>query len=608
MKNSIFSKFSLALLLSATTAFSSVAADEVRIPENRVIYECFVRNFSSEGTFKGVERQVDRLADLGVDVIWLMPIYKLGDKDKIGAYSSPYAVKDYKAVNPDMGSEADLRSLISKCHAAGMEVWFDWVGNHTSTDNVWVSSHPEYYGNRFTHPYGWNDVYQLDVNNAAMHEAMIDAMQYWVSNFDIDGYRCDYASGPSEQFWQKATSRVLKNGKRIGWLAEDDSRPELVSRGYFDYNYAWAFHDRLLDFAGNGNVQNLRNACTELNSGSAYNGRSRMVYLSNHDVVQDKGGTEDRLFGKYLRPLTVLEFTVYGMPLLYNGQEIGYSSGSVSLGEKRSINWNNPDQEMTALIKTLAEVKHSQPALRTSSMNGSYSNLTTDHDNAVLAYKRSYGSDNVVVMLNMTSFAQTFSVTSNLPQGTYRDVFSGAVVDFSRPGTFSLPATGYSLWVSAPGATPTPGETQPTQSSTIYVQNNSGWGNVYLYGWANGEPEILGGWPGMKSTGTRIIDGIEFLTFPIPYCNVSYNFIFNNNQGSQFDAFSFTPNADKYVRITNNSSTDLAISGVDKIEDVEEMGVPSRYFTLTGLPVEAPERGNIYIKVSPTGKSAKVKY
>ena len=158
MKNSIFSKFSLALLLSATTAFSSVAADEVRIPENRVIYECFVRNFSSEGTFKGVERQVDRLADLGVDVIWLMPIYKLGDKDKIGSYSSPYAVKDYKAVNPDMGSEADLRSLISKCHAAGMEVWFDWVGNHTSTDNVWVTSHPEYYGNRFTHPYGWNDV------------------------------------------------------------------------------------------------------------------------------------------------------------------------------------------------------------------------------------------------------------------------------------------------------------------------------------------------------------------------------------------------------------------------------------------------------------------
>lgn len=607
MKISTIFKLTLSLLLAGLLTGRAEAAESVRVPENRVIYECFVRNFSPEGTFKGVEKQVGRLADLGVDVIWLMPIYKLGDKDKIGSYSSPYAVKDYKAVNPDMGTEADLRSLIKAIHDAGMEVWFDWVGNHTSTDNVWVSSHPEYYGNKFIHPYGWNDVWQLDVNNAAMHDAMIDAMQYWVDNFDIDGYRCDYASGPTETFWSKATSRVLKNGKRIAWLAEDDSKPALVSKGYFDYNYAWAFHDRLLDFTGNGNVSNLRNACVELNSGSAYNGRSRMVYLSNHDVVQDKGGTEDRLFGKYLKPLTVLEFTVYGMPLLYNGQEIGYSSGAVSLGDKRPIDWSRPDTEMSALIKTLAEVKHTEPALRTGSQNGSFSPLQTDKDNTIFAYKRTSGNENVVVMLNLSNFTQTFNISGNLPKGIFRDVFSQRVVDFSKSSTFSLPAMGYSLWVSDPNGTPSGDDDIKEEISTIYVENKSGWNPLYLYAWANGEPELLGSWPGLKSTGTRTIDGREFLVFPMPRCEVRYNFIFNNNSGSQFDAFSFTPSQDKYVSITSSSSTDVQISsGLGVIGVDEEEG--ARYFTLTGLEVETPAPGNIYIRVSGTGKAVKVKF
>ena len=136
------------------------AADDVRIPENRVIYEVFVRNFSPAGNFAGVEAQIPRLKELGVDVIWLMPIYKLGDIGKWGTYSSPYAIKDYKAIDPDNGDAAQLHSLVNTIHAHGMEIWFDWVGNHTSKDNVWVSSHPEYYGNNFYSPNGWNDVYQ----------------------------------------------------------------------------------------------------------------------------------------------------------------------------------------------------------------------------------------------------------------------------------------------------------------------------------------------------------------------------------------------------------------------------------------------------------------
>ncbi len=142
----------------AATSLGAWAAEDVRIPENRVIYEIFVRNFSPEGNFKGVEAQVPRLKELGVDVVWLMPIYKLGDIGKWGTYSSPYAVKDYKAIDPDNGTAEDLRSLISAIHANGMEVWFDWVGNHTSKDNVWVEEHPSFYGKSFTSPNGWTSI------------------------------------------------------------------------------------------------------------------------------------------------------------------------------------------------------------------------------------------------------------------------------------------------------------------------------------------------------------------------------------------------------------------------------------------------------------------
>lgn len=436
---------------------------EERVPENRVIYEVFVRNFSPEGNLKGVEAQIPRLKDLGVDVVWLMPIYELGDTGKWGSYSSPYAIKDYTKIDPDNGTEDDLRSLVKTIHDNSMEIWFDWVGNHTSMDNVWVKSHPEFYSKEngdFVHPFGgvWKDVYELDRDSEKMQDEMVKAMQYWVDNFDIDGYRCDYASGPSPELWRKASERVLKNGKRIGWLAEDSSKPSLVKNGYFDYNYCWDFQEKVLKHFANDSVQNLqklREACMLLaNEGltegeskapddtitNPYEGRSRMVYLVNHDVLQDQGGSEDIVYHKYLKPLTVLQFTVYGMPLIYNGQEIQYKSGGrVSLAEKTPIDWSRPDTTMTDLIKTLTRLKHTQTALRTGKQNGSLTNLTTTEDDAVYAYKRSLGDENVVVILNFSDEDKKFSIISDLPQGVYKDALTGNAVDFSSSPTFELP-------------------------------------------------------------------------------------------------------------------------------------------------------------------------
>lgn len=443
---------------------TNVSNEDERVPENRVIYEVFVRNFSPEGNLKGVEAQIPRLKELGIDVVWLMPIYELGDTAKWGTYSSPYSIKNYTKIDPDNGTEQDLRDLVKTIHDNGMEIWFDWVGNHTSMDNVWVSSHPEFYtrnGDGFVHPFGglWKDVYELDRDNEDMQDEMIKCMQYWVDNFDIDGFRCDYASGPSPELWRKASERVLKNGKRVAWLAEDSSKPMLVKNGYFDYNYCWDFQEKVLKkFANeqNPDIDKLRKECEMLaNTGliseesealgdtilNPYNGRSRMVYLVNHDVLQDQGGSEDIVYNKYIKPLTVLQFTVYGMPLVYNGQEIQYKSGGrVSLAEKTPIDWNNPDLRMNDLIKKLIHLKHTQPALRTGSQSGKLANLHTSSDDEVYAYKRTLGDSEVVVMLNFSDSEKEFTIADDLLNGEYYDVSSGNLMKFTDTTTFHVPA------------------------------------------------------------------------------------------------------------------------------------------------------------------------
>ena len=468
---------STALLLAAiamTIGCSNKTAsteEELRTPENRVIYEVFVRNFSTEGNLKGVEAQIPRLKDLGVDVVWLMPIYELGDTGKWGPYSSPYAIKDYKKIDPDNGTEEDLRDLVKTVHDNGMEIWFDWVGNHTAMDNVWVASNPEFYTRKegdFVHPFSgaWKDVYELDRDNEAMQDSMVKAMQYWVDGFDIDGYRCDYASGPSPELWRKASERVLKNGKRIAWLAEDSNRPSLVKNGYFDYNYCWDFQEKALKgFAAEGlpKLPELKKASEMLAKygttegeckapedtvADPYRGRSRMVYLVNHDVLQDQGGSEDIVYGRYVRPLTVLQFTLYGMPLIYNGQEIQYRSGGrVSLAEKTPIDWSNPDTTMTNLIKKLTRLKHTHPALRTGAQSGEYSNVLTSADESVYAYKRSAGTDEIVVMLNFSDEEADFTVMEGISEGRYVDILSGKAMDVDASTRFRIPPLDAAVFV-----------------------------------------------------------------------------------------------------------------------------------------------------------------
>lgn len=586
MKQMKFSKkkFLTTLLALLFPVIGMAAAnEEVHIPQNRVLYEIFVRNFSQSGKFTGVTPEIPRIRELGVDIIWLMPIYKLGDIGKWGTYSSPYAVKNYKMVNPDLGTEAELKALIQAIHDNGMEVWFDWVGNHTSKDNVWVTEHPEYYkkdsNGNIVSPNGWSDVYQLDVNNVAMHEAMIEAMQYWVDNFDIDGYRCDFASGPSEEFWKKATSRVLKNGNRVVWLAEDDSKPQLVTQCGFDYNWVWGYQQSVKSFTDNANSSNLnslKNFCKNLHSNSDYRGKSRLMYLETHDIVQDQQGTAAKLYGSYLKPMTVLTYTVYGMPMLYNGQEIGYNHGAVSLAEKTPVDWSNPNNEIKELVTKLAWLKHSQPALRDGNQNGSYTELSAD-DNLVYAFKRTLQNSNVVVLLNLNNSQKTFSISSGLPEGNFEDVFSDNKKTFNGSASFTLPAYGYAVYVSSDddgfvepeqpdpsdNVTNLTGETVfghgEKEGNYIYVENLTGWDSVYIYGYANDKDGAFGAWPGTEATGSYAIGSHVYKRIEIPnnHVGAKNNLIANSGNGTQYDLNEVTLSGNIYYTLNATSGTQV---------------------------------------------------
>lgn len=459
-----------ALLPYTSCKESTTDKPEIRTENNRVIYELFVRNFTEEGTFNAAMNHIDEIRDLGVDVVWIMPMYRMGTAKQWGEFPSPYCIQDFKDVGVEYGSREEFKALVDSIHSAGMDVWMDWIANHTSCDHPWLESHPEYYERKangdFIHPFdgAWGDVYQLDYSNMDLRREMIESMQYWVTEFDIDGYRCDYADGLPLDFWKEVTSTVKKaDGTPIAWLAESRGEYKVLhgdtinqltylKDGGFRYNYAWYFRDSLASLANKFDLNTLREECRKLFDGtelgeensSMYDGKSRLVFLTNHDT-NDQQASEVKIFGNRLRPMTVLQFTIYGMPLIYNGQEIGYP-------EQIHIAFNTPiyrakgDSTMTTLIKQLTKLKHTEPALRDGNEKGELVDYTTTSD-SVLVYERRRGDESVVVMLNFGNTESQFSIAELLPKREYREVFSGERKNFAENDTFRLDGNGYAVWI-----------------------------------------------------------------------------------------------------------------------------------------------------------------
>lgn len=435
--------------------------------DNRVIYELNLFNFTSAGTLSAAEARLPELNKLGIDIVWLMPIQTRSTQGKIGSLGSPYALRNYTEVNPKHGTMADFQSFVSKAHELGMEIWLDWVPNHTGLDNVWVTEHPEYYETKngeIVHPNNYGDVYQLNYGNADLQKAMIDAMIYWIKNADIDGFRCDYVSSPKipASFWQKAIPEIRAAGgsKYIWMLGEADFAADakaLLSVG-FDYDYAWGYHDRIKNLLGtNSSAIGVKNQSKSLIVNGNYANMDRMVYLTNHDDIGDNfSANYFNYWNTNVPPLTVVEFTLYGMPLLYNGQEIGYRKVQ-NYFNKDVINWSNPNKQIQNTIRTLIALRHTQKALASGQKKEERPKTTfLETDNSsVLAYTKKQDDNEVLVVVSFANSATQVQI-SGITAGTYELWLNKESIakettketcELEETKTLTLPQKGYLVYV-----------------------------------------------------------------------------------------------------------------------------------------------------------------
>ena len=435
---------------SADFSAASASATSPSWAAKSVIYEVNVRDYSDSGKLTAVTSDIPRLKKLGIDILWLMPIYPIGETSRKGSMGSPYSVKDYKAVNPDLGTDADLHSLIDTAHAAGMHVVLDWVANHTAFDNAWITDHPDWYnhdaqGNP-TWPAGtdWTDVADLNYDNQNMRAAMVDAMKYWVTNFDIDGYRCDAAWGVDTAFWETATT-ALRAIKPVWMVAETQDQADLLANA-FQADYGWHFKDMLYGFgAGTGQKSDFSMAMNA--QAMAYpTGTYPMLFITNHDENSWTGSLSTQ-FGKGAKTLSVLTFTVPGMPLIYNGQEVD-SNRRLAFFEKDLIDWNLTSARSKAAVAfytKLISLRHKNPALWAGVSGGTmtrYKNDTT----RVVSFSRQKGANKVYIVLNISPLAAVGKVQWGADSKYYYRYSDGKRVKLPATQTVSLKPWGFEIY------------------------------------------------------------------------------------------------------------------------------------------------------------------
>ncbi|MFV5685144.1 alpha-amylase family glycosyl hydrolase [Flavobacterium sp. GB2R13] len=396
--------------------------------EDAVIYQVNIRAFSQAGTLKGVQEKLTSIQELGVNVIYLMPIYPVGVVRSAGGLGSPYSVKDYKAVNTDFGTLEDLRVLVEEAHKKNMAVILDWVANHTSWDNAWISAHPDWYqkdtNGKIIIPPGtnYNDVAQLDFTNTEMRSAMIDAMSYWVYSANIDGFRCDYADFVPENFWTEAitTLRKIKKNQNLLMLAEGTKVNQFTAG--FDYTFGFNFFSTLEKvFKENKSATTLQdsNATEYANN---YNPENRIVrYTTNHDVNLSDG-TPLELFGGKKGSIAAFVVAAYmnSVPMIYNGQEIGYNK-RIDYFNRTPIDWSPADLDMLAEYKKIIAFRNSSDALK----KGTYKGYSSD---AVSAFTMETAAEKVFVLSNLTNATVNYTIPVSLSKMVWKDGFTGVAI------------------------------------------------------------------------------------------------------------------------------------------------------------------------------------
>jgi glycosidase len=435
--------------LSAKPVYTPEPYVKLTHPEwskNASIYQLNTRQFSEEGTFAAAAKQLPRLKALGTDIIWLMPIHPIGEKNRKGTLGSPYSVKDYLGVNPEFGTIDDLKAFVDEAHALGMYVILDWVANHTAWDNSMHIDHPEWYERdwdgdfRPTPWWDWSDIIDLDYSQPELREYMTEALKFWVRDVGIDGYRCDVAGFVPVDFWNNVR-KELDAIKPVFMLAEWESRD--LHAEAFDMTYAWswreAIHGVVNGHKGLGSLFVYYSWRESAYPPEAY----RMTYISNHDSNSWEH-TQFEAFGDGLEPAIVLSVVGDGMPLIYNGQEAG-NPKRLAFFEKDPIDWR--PHPIGDLYQKLFALKKNNTALWNGQWGATMVRVWNTRPDDVLSFVRANEDDKVFVVINFSDEAQRLSFSDAPFEGRYAEYFSGEKVEIESDTELSLDPWEYRVYL-----------------------------------------------------------------------------------------------------------------------------------------------------------------
>jgi glycosidase len=415
------------------SAYSPAPLVKLTHPEwskNAVIYQINTRQFTQEGTFKAAESHLLRLKELGADILWLMPIHEIGQKNRKGTLGSPYAVKDYYSVNHEFGTLTDLKNFIHAAHELEMRVILDFVPNHTAWDSVLASEHPDWFSRNWKgdfHPtpwWDWSDIIDLDYAKVEVREYISNAMKYWIQEADVDGFRCDVAGFVPTDFWN-TLRKELYAIKPIFMLAEWESRD--LHAEAFDMTYAWSWYDTMVKIAkGEGNASDLF-VYYSWNEKAYPFDIMRMLFVSNHDK-NAWNGTQYEQFGDAVEAVIALSVVSEGLPLIYNSQEAGEDK-RLSFFDKDPIEWK--EHPIGALYKKLFALKKKNTALWNAAWGARMIHVPNSAPDKVFSFVRQNEKDKVFAVFNFSAEPQTVTFEESLFHGKYTETMSGQPAELS---------------------------------------------------------------------------------------------------------------------------------------------------------------------------------
>ncbi|OXA76820.1 hypothetical protein B0A65_17950 [Flavobacterium frigidimaris] len=405
-------------------------------PRDANIYQVHIRPHSASGTLAAVTSDLDRIKSLGINVLYLMPIYPYGTDSR--SSNSPYCIKDYKSVGSEYGTLTDMRNLVDAAHAKGMAVMLDIAVNGTSWDHPWTVSHPEYYqrtGTTINQLANFSDIAALDLNNTALRAAMKDAMRYWIFAANIDGYRCDFANNPPIDFWTEIISNLRGiTSHNLLMLAEGD-RLQNFQAG-FDMNFGdkW-FYDALKNVAGGGPVSTRFQTTNDMEYTYATGSQQEVRWTANHDSENNSDTAPFTVFKSNAGVVANFLVSGYmkGVPFLTSGQEVAFNQVIPWPYTTVKINWSN-----TAATPEFAKIlnfRNSSAAIRRGTM-------TPYASDDICAFTKTLGTEKVIVMTNLRNASKTFVIPAALA-GSYKDAYTGATVTLVSGATQSFNAFQY---------------------------------------------------------------------------------------------------------------------------------------------------------------------